>query len=585
MICAWVYNAGMLRSHLKKLVFLSLYLYLGQLWAQPNLDIQVTPANKPLKDNIAAYIGKLDDLDADGLQRYRASAQRQARQALEALGYYQGQISVSVGEGKKPRLQILVQPGEPVRLRRVDIRVIGPAGELPAFARLDLEQLRPGAILHHGAYEDIKSYLQQNALRYGFFAATFVQQNLRIDPQELAADIELHFSSGPRYLLGAVEFTEDSYIRHELLQRLVPFRPGTPYDSALLARLGQNLQATGYFEDIRVDAVGEPGGEMQIPVQVSLRPVKKRTYGVGLGYSTDIGARARFTWEQHRINQRGHKLGFENEWSRPQQSASGWYSIPLHNPLTDQLRLVSGYKRERYVDANSSRYTHAVQWHKRIKADWQRVLSVRKNDERFDYGYMQPRQRSEYLLPGIGFSKLRADAPLDPQRGYRLQLDVEAAKKDLLADADLLHVSALVRGLITVADNHRFLGRNQIGMMATSNYSRVPPSMRFFAGGDQSVRGYGYQSLSPRDEYGNRVGGRYMLAQSAEYQYSLNAKWRLAAFVDRGKAVDKFNEALKVGAGVGVRWVSPIGPLRLDWAQALHDEREWRIHFSMGPEL
>src|SRR5690606_4407632 len=141
------------------------------------------------------------------------------------------------------------------------------------------------------------------------------------------------------------------------------------------------------------------------------------------------------------------------------------------------------------------------------------------------------------------------------------------------------------RGLITLGDNHRLLGRTQVGAIATNSYGRIPPSLRFFAGGDQSVRGYGYQSLSPRDEYGNRVGGRYLLAQSAEYQYSLSEKWRVATFVDRGKAADKLNEAMKVGAGVGIRWVSPIGPLRLDWAQALDDEREWRIHFSMGPEL
>ena len=569
----------------KTALALLLLLWFSSSLAQPVIDVVVNPANKALKENILAYLGKLEELDEQGLRRLRPTAERQASEAAEALGYYHAQVQTRVTAGKKPTLHITVESGEPVLLRDVDIRVGGAASELASFARLDLEQLTAGAVLHHGAYENIKSYLQQTALRLGFFAGRFTSQLLEVFPDENAADIRLHFDSGQRYLFGQVEFPPDSYIRHEMLQRMVPFTPGQPYDSVLLARLSQNLQSSGYFENIRVDADHTQSEGLQVPVRVFLRPVKKRNFGVGLGYSTDIGPRARFDWEQPRINSRGHKLGLDTEWSDPQQSVSAWYSIPLRQPLTDQLRLVAGHQRERFVDANSNRNTYAVQWHKRVGSGWQRVLSVRRSSERYDYGYRQPGQSSEFLLPGMGFSKLRSDSPLDPRRGYRLQLNIEGAKQGALADADVLHVSALARGLITLADNHRLLGRTQLGMIATNSYRRIPPSMRFFAGGDQSVRGYGYQSLSPRDEHGNRVGGRYLLAQSAEYQYSFAAKWRVAAFVDRGKAVDDFNEAMKVGAGIGIRWVSPVGPLRLDVARAMSDEREWRVHFSMGPEL
>ena len=156
----------------------------------------------------------------------------------------------------------------------------------------------------------------------------------------------------------------------------------------------------------------------------------------------------------------------------------------------------------------------------------------------------------------------------------------------MLSDTNLLNGTVLLRGLTTLAQNHRFLGRVQFGGSATNGYKSVPPSLRFFAGGDQSVRGYDYQTLSPTNGDGDRIGGRYMVAGSAEYQYQIADKWRLATFVDQGNAFNTLDfPSLKTGVGFGVRWVSPVGPLRLDLAKALDDDGGIRLHFSMGPEL
>jgi translocation and assembly module TamA len=114
----------------------------------------------------------------------------------------------------------------------------------------------------------------------------------------------------------------------------------------------------------------------------------------------------------------------------------------------------------------------------------------------------------------------------------------------------------------------------------------VPPSLRFFAGGDQSVRGYDYQSLAPEDRSGRRTGGRYLAAGSLEYQYGIAEQWRLASFVDRGNSFDSLDQPeLKRAVGLGVRWISPVGPIRIDLARALDDGGGLRLHFSMGPEL
>lgn len=554
-------------------------------WAAESLDVKVEPELPELKHNIEAYLKPLAVGDAKALNAAKRAVRQQTRLASEALGYYQAKISVRVTEDTKPQLKVRIEAGEPVRLRTVNIQVQGEAAQLPAFAIPDDKRLKVGARLDHSAYDDVKNMLQNQALRFGFFAAHFTQQELLIDPQMGVVDINLVFVSGPRYRFGEVTFSEQSKINQKLLRNLQPFQPGTPYRAALVAKFSQNLQSSGYFERVRVDAVGDPNGPLDIPVKVVLEPVKPRTVSLGAGFSTDVGPRGRFGWEKHRVNRRGHKLGVESEVSQPRQSAAVWYQIPLEAALTDHLRFSAGYQSEELVDADSRLTSFGGQWHAQLPSEWMRVVSLRWEEEKYDFGSGGRSGRHSFLMPGIGYSVLRSNSPIDPSHGYRLQWDLRGAKQGLLADADVFHVSALARGLHTFADKHRLLGRAQIGAIGTNDYKKVPPSLRFFAGGDQSVRGYGYQTLSPRDEQNNREGGRYMFAGSIEYQYSFAESWRFATFIDQGNAFNALSDTMNTGAGVGIRWISPVGPIRLDLARAFHENKGWRIHFSMGPEL
>ena len=554
--------------------------------ADAKLEVEVEPKSKALKDNIEAYIGSLEGYDYSALLRAQRNVKTQAEEASQALGYYQPQIETSVVEGKNPTLKVKVLRGEPIRLNTVNIQVLGPAAELPAFQFEPNKKLEPGARLDHSAYESRKSDIQNAALRLGFFEGKFVEHALIINPHALQADIQLVFESGPRYVLGEVNFNQDSKINQDLLQRLVPFEVGQPYNSAQIAKLSQNLQETGYFADVRVDASDKNAVNQQIPVQVTAMPAKPRTMGIGFGYSTDVGARGRFNWERHRANRAGHKYGFDAELSAPRQNVTAWYQIPLTSPLSDHLRFFSGYERRELIDADTERLTLGLQWQKQVKWDWQRIVGLRLEQETFDFGGNTRKRTTQFLMPSLMFSKLKSDSPLDPSHGYRAQLDMRAAREGLLADADLWYINASVKGLTTVADRHRFLGRLEVGAIDSNNYDKVPPSLRFYAGGDQSIRGYAFENLSPRDAENNRIGGHYLLATSAEYQYGITPKWRVATFVDHGNSVNSWSDAMKTSAGLGIRWVSPIGPLRLDYAQPINDhEKGWRIHFSMGPEL
>lgn len=560
-------------------------------WAQSELLVRVKPANKALKANIEGYIGNLGDRDEEALLRFSRGAEEQARKAAQALGYYQAHIDAEVkpppDKDKPPQLILRVDPGEPVRLRNVTVRIEGPASELKAFRIPDSKALRPGEQLNHGHYEDAKRLIQNQASRYGFFAGHFERQRLAVDPQAGVADIELIYQSGPRYRLGAVTFGGDAPLDNDLLQRMVSFKPGTPYDSELIAELNNDLQSSGYFEGVRVDAAPTAAVGEDIPVAVQLDIRKPRTMGLGLGFSTDVGPRGKANWTRHWVNPQGHSYGWETELSAPRQNVGLWYDIPLDPPLTDKLRFAGGYQNEELAgtDTLSKLLTVGPEWHSKLASGWQRVISLKYQREEYRLG--DDSGLSNLLMPGVSFSYLRSDNRIDPHNGYRLQFDLQAAKEGLGSDTNLVHGNVLLKGLTTLGQNHRFLGRVQFGGSATNGYQQnIPPSLRFFAGGDQSVRGYDYQSLSPTNNKGDKIGGRYLVAGSAEYQYSVAEKWRLATFIDQGNSFNSLElPSLKTGVGVGVRWVSPVGPLRLDLAHALDDDGGFRLHFSMGPEL
>ncbi|MGE8186520.1 autotransporter assembly complex protein TamA [Pseudomonas sp. NPDC086278] len=554
--------------------------------AQSELDVRITPSNDELKANIEGYIGSLGDRDEEALQRFRRGAEEQARKAAQALGYYQPQIESDVTGGKTPSLVLTIVPGEPIHLRNVTIRVDGPAASLKAFRVPKSDALKTGAVLNHGHYEDAKRQIQNQASRYGFFSGHFTAQKLLVDPRAGVADIDLIYASGPRYTLGKVSFEGNTPFDEDLLQRMVPFKAGAPYDSELIAELNQALQSSGYFETVRVDAAPTASKNDVIPVEVTLETRKPRTMGLGLGYSTDVGPRIKANWTRHWVNPQGDSYGWEAELSAPRQNVGVFYDIPLDPPLTDKLRWAAGYQNEDIdgTDTQSKLLTLGPEWHSKLPSGWQRVVSLKWQRE--DYTLGDDSGLSTLLMPGVSYSYLKSDNKIDPHNGYRLAFETKVAKEGLGSDNNLLYGTALVKGLTTVFDNHRFLGRLQVGGSATNGYKSVPPSLRFFAGGDQSVRGYDYQSLSPENSEGDRIGGRYMIAGSVEYQYSIAEKWRVATFIDQGNSFNTLDlPNLKTGVGIGIRWVSPVGPLRLDLAHALDDDGGIRLHFSMGPEL
>ena len=455
------------------------------------LSIKIKPANKALRENVENHIGDLGDRDVEALQRYSRIAQAKALTAMQALGYYSPTITTEVLDDP-PKLVVHIARGEPTRLNQINIDIEGPAAELDKF-KVPRDTLKQGEILNQGEYEDVKKSIANQAARYGFFDGKFTRHRLLINPPEHTADVDLTYKSGPRFRLGEVLFNDDVPLDQSLLQRMVSFSPGTPYDAEDIAKLNQDLQSSSYFESVRVDVKPETAVDDEIPVDVHLLMREPRTLNVGLGYSTDIGARARFSWVRHWANRQGHSYGFESEVSRPRQNIGFWYDIPGRHPLTNKMRWAGGYQYEQLdnTDTLSRRFNFGPEWHRKFHNGWTQILSIKWQREEYKLG--DDSGLSAMLLPGISYGYVESDNAINPNHGYRVQADLSVAKRGLMSDADLARTNLLWKGLTTVWERHRFLARLQFGANFSDEYKKIPPSMRYFAGGDQSVRGYDYQ--------------------------------------------------------------------------------------------
>lgn len=556
--------------------------------ADSAVPVEVRGVTGPLLENVEAYI---DTVARDDLANWRSTRPRlyaSIQEAMRAMGYYGPDVDISQ-DGR--RVTIVIKPGEPVRVQRLRLELTGDATSDPAFAALrDNLPLRAGDILHHGQYEALKTAVRNLGVERGYFAADWETSSVSVDPAARLAEVDLVYASGPRYRFGPVRFLKaggeeaSDLLRPELLRRFLTFVEGDPYDAGALIKFNRALLDSRFFSEVRVQVERERAVDHAVPVDVVLAADKPNNVDIGIGYSTDVQERLTLKWQRPLINDRGHGIEVGTELSPVRSSLDAKYTVPLSHPLNDTLQYLYGVRREEVEEVVTWNTVLGLQ--RQIKRDngWQRIYSLRALRDTTETPTETTKQ--DLVLPGISFDRLRSRGGVDPSWGDRQFYHFETASEQLLSDASLVSVRVGLRLLRTLAGRHQFLLRGDGGTILTDNFNNVPQSMRFFAGGDQSLRGYAYKSISPRDENGIAVGARNLLTGSVEYDYEFVPRWRLAVFTDAGNAFDSASEAPKVGAGIGIRWVSPVGPIRLDVAWPVSEaEQNLRLHFSMGPNL
>jgi translocation and assembly module TamA len=580
-------------------------LYAAHITVQISID---GVKDKLLIKNVLAYLSLEQQknhprLSVKRIQRLHKQAPKEIQQALQPFGYYQVKVT---SELKRPQngqigwqARYLLDLGKPLKVKDVDIVLSGDAKDDKIFKKqLDNFPVKSGDTLNHPNYEKGKRLLRNLAEERGYFDAKFTQHEIRFDEQAYSANILLSFETKRRYRFGLVTFKQNFFDKF-LLQRFLTFKSGDYYTGSALLAFKNALTHSDYFEEVEVEmARSSVTDDLLIPMDVTLKRREANKYTAGIGYGTDTGVRGSLGWKRRYVNRHGHRFEAKAELSEIRRSVTTRYEIPTMGDPESLLKtdnffsITAGYKDEHTDTSESEVLLLGVsQHHSRhifSNIPLSEVIGIEYRDEKYTIG--SDSGHAKMLMPYVNWSYVKADNRIYTLRGHKIQLGVRGALSDVGSNVSFLQTRLKGIWIQKILKNGRVIARGDIGYSIISllegEFHDLPPSIRFFAGGDRSVRGYDYETLGPKNLEGQVIGGQNLLVGSFEYEHKILDKWSLATFYDVGNAFNGFSEPLKLGAGFGVRWQSPVGLIRIDVATALREENyPVRLHITVGPDL
>jgi translocation and assembly module TamA len=562
----------------------------GKLWAQPIVNVEIEGIDAAMETNVRLFLSieqqRNHALMSEGrINRLHQKANQEIANALQPYGFYRPVIAAELTEVEagKWRASYVIDPGPGLPIAEFLLVISGEFKDDPVLiAMVDRFALQPGNIFVHREYESFKSRLSGLASERGYVEKEFTRARVEIDLDAYVARVYLDIESGPRYRFGEVSLEQD-VLEPEFLNRYILFKKGDPYLLDQVIRLQQALNDSNYFSVVKVSPGTALADSKEIPVNVVLSPRKRHRYEFGLGYGTDTGARAKFGWRMPRVNEKGHRIDSHIEVSEIGYDLRANYRVPVLNPRTDQL-VYSTSKEKEETDTNDSILTSVSVSLNHNRAKWREVLTLAYEVE--DFEVAGDSGDSILLMPGVSWTRTWGSLFVNVVDGVRLNIGVRGATENFVSDTDFLQMRGGIKFITSIDARNRFLIRGGFGTTETQDFEQLPSSIRFFAGGTQSVRGYAYEELGPTNDNGDVVGGKHLLTGSIEFEHYFDDSWGAAVFLDGGNAIDSLSDDLEQGAGFGLRWKSPVGPVRIDLANAIStDDQDWRLHVSIGPDL
>ncbi len=506
-------------------------------------------------------------------------------QALRALGFYHARLTKKLTFNEACwEANFNIHPGDRFTVGKMEISFNGEAKNDPDFhTLLDKLPIKPGDPLHHGRYESIKSKIVSMALEKGYSKSDFSEKKLLVDKKNNTAQIKLVFESGKRLRFGDISIQQDM-LDASFVEKFLSVKPGDFYTSDELAKTYNRLAQSGYFETVDIRSDLENNRENGVPVVIKLTARKKAHYGFGVGFDTDIGPLLNANYINRRINKYGHFFTANLDLSPVLSTAEIEYTIPLDNPVSDFFSFGGWLKRENTETFESMSATFSTRLKHAYASGWRQSLFLDWTYEDFESDANSG--QTLLLVPGGNWLISVADNPVRPSKGYRVELEAKGSYENPISDVSFLQAYLSTTWLQPMPYGGKFIGRTLQGATWVDEITRLPTSYRFYAGGINSIRGYAYKELGPKNALGEVEGGQFLSVVSAEYEQTVLENWALAAFVDSGNAFNLDSLQLKTGVGLGIRWYSPVGPVRLDFAVPLNEsDSSFQIHFATGSRL
>jgi len=562
--------------------------------AEPEVNrgtpITITGVESALKVNILRSLSSHENvipLSILGFPQSDNNILTKTRSALQALGYYQPILTLlDDKEGKN--LNVDLQ--SPVRWNNVDISLSCDNAPNELSQLIASPPFTKGKIINHGDYSQFKSLLQQQAQSIGLLNSTFTTSTLSVDTEKLQANVKWVFSCGERYTINKI-IIEGTVLSHELINNYSTIRSGQNYNQSTIVTSQQTLNRSGFFKSVVVEQSIDHLTKT-VDVNFSIIDTEKYELKTLLGYGTDSGGKLGVSWTNRRVNNKAHQYVAAVDFNKVKLDkadihATFQYQIPLDKESSQWINLVS-YQVKNEEIGESKIFTLESVLANKIDAHWSSQWSLILAQEQLTSD-ADVDSSLEYIVPSWQLNYYSVTDPFSATEGWRWQ-SVFRFSGEQLSDPNItfLQTDQRLKRIWSINSDWRLLMRARIGTtwMDTEDFNRsMPSNYRFFAGGDVSVRGYKHQSLSPLDD-DVLIGGKHLFTSSLEIDYLFKDDFRWAIFTDQGNAFNDWR-ALKLykSVGTGLRWVTPIGAIRLDVAKALDGDKGWRLHVTIGPDL
>ncbi|MFT5135205.1 MAG: translocation and assembly module TamA [Arenicella sp.] len=528
-------------------------------------------------------------------RRLKRHIAKEIQEAIQPFGYYLAKTSL-VPTDSLAKLVYKIDLNEPVRIKKLSLNINGKTSQ-----QLDFEEwlknysLKTGRILEQEKYTQDKKALLTRALRLGYFDAKFTRSEIVINEARAEADIFMGFTTGEQYSVSGVNISWESdsgdgkeakqTIRQGLLDSLITIKQGQIFDADALVKTQRSLLATPYFSSVSVQAGELNSAVATLPINIVLTLRKRHAYSAEVGIGTDTGIRGGLGYENRRINSYGHNLSGRIGGSEIKRSVIINYQIPRARSTLDSLNYFAALEEE----LGDTRRFQSAKIGTELLRSWNGSLfkfgltASRETFARLSNDALEIDQTTDLLMPSVRWEQTKADDLYFPTKGWRASATIRGTSKSAGSDIDLGQIILDAKRLFPLGDSRLKLRFKLAGSIIDAA-ANLPESLGFLAGGDESVRGYRFESVGV-DRNGETTVGKNLVVGSIEYEHPIKNEFAMAVFFDAGDAFDS-NIDFKQGAGVGLRWRLPFGAMRLDAASALSEEgNPFRIHFSFGTDL